>query len=137
MSPTGAAEVTAPSPISAAEAMSPSPTSAVPSGTSLLSLPYIPLSISLSVHGGYDDNFRTQQSANGSFFTSGALSALYNLPGTVTQVTVRSGGNITYYPEQSGGGQANNVNAFVNGTIIHNVSERLKLDATVYATYRY
>jgi hypothetical protein len=134
------------SPISttATQAGVPGPASAVPSGTSLRSAAYVPLTISLSVHEGFDDNFRTMQSAQGSWYTSPAVSLLYNLPGTATQVNVHSGASFTYYSGQGRGGggggqgqgQGNNINAYVNSTIIHEVSQRLKLEANLYAAYR-
>jgi len=127
------------SPISttATQAGVPGPASAVPSGISLRSTAYVPLSISLSVHEGFDDNFRTMQSARGSWFTSPAVSLLYNLPGTATQINVHSGASFTYLDQGSGGGgQRNNINAHVNSIIIHDVSQRLKLEANIYAAYR-
>jgi len=130
------------SPISttATQAGVPGPASAVPSATSLRSATYVPLSISLSVQGGFDDNFRTMQSAHGSWFTSPAVSLLYNLPGTATRINVHSGASFTYYPDQGGagggGGQGNNINAYLNSTIVHDVSERFKLEASIYAAYR-
>jgi len=121
----------------------PGPVSAVPSGISLRSQAYVPLRISLSLQGGFDDNFQTTQSAQGSWFTTPAVSFLYDLPGTSTQLIVHGDANYTYYLNQgsSGGGtagsqQSDNINVDVGTTIIHNVSERLKLEATLYAAYR-
>src|SRR5438105_11932591 len=132
------------SPISttATQAGVPGPASARPSGISLRSTAYVPLTISLSVHEGFDDNFRTMQSARSSWYTSPAVSLLYSLPGTATQVKVHSGVSFTYYYAGQGsgggggGGQRNDINAYVDSTIIHEVSPRLKLEADIYAAYR-
>ena len=119
------------------------PASAVPSGISLRSAAYTPLTISLALNGGLDENFRTTQSATSSWFTNPAVSLLYNLPGTNTQVAVGAGASFTYYLDQGnssggsgGGSQKNDIDLHVDSIISHSVSERLKLDANVYATYR-
>ncbi|PYL63362.1 MAG: hypothetical protein DMF25_10710, partial [Verrucomicrobia bacterium] len=93
-------------PTTATQAGVPGPASARPSGISLRSTAYVPLTISLSVHEGFDDNFRTMQSARSSWYTSPAVSLLYSLPGTATQVKVHSGVSFTYYyaGQGSGGG---------------------------------
>ena len=116
--------------------------SAVRSGISLRSdAAYLPLTITLSLFEGFDDNFRTNQSAQGSWFTNPAVGVLYNLPGTSTQVAVNAGASFTYYLSQGnssggGGSQNNDIDLFVDSIISHSVSERLKLEADVYATYR-
>jgi len=84
------------------------------------------------------------QSAQGSWFTTPAVSLLYNLPGTATRINVHSNASFTYYSGQGsgggggggGGGQRNDINAYVKSTIIHEASPRLKLEANIYASYR-
>ena len=120
----------------------PGPASAVPSGISLRSADYLPLTISLSLHQGYDENFRTMQSGSGSWFTNPAGSLVYNLPGTITQIALYAGSSFTYYWQgnSNGGGgfgsQRNDINSYVRSIISHSVSERFKLELTLYATYR-
>ena len=127
------------SPIStiATEPGLPRPASAVPSGISLRSKTHVPLTISLSLYQGFDDNFATTQSGQGSWFTNPAVSILYNLPGTITQVGVDAGASFTYYEgNSSGGSRRNDINLHGTSIISHSVSERLKLEARLYATYR-
>src|SRR5262249_13195792 len=102
---------------------------------------YTPLTISLSLFEGFDDNFRTTQSGQASWFTNPAVSILYNLPGTSTQVVADGGASFTYYQGNSSGGsgggsQRNDINLHGSSLITHSVSERLKLEAKLYATYR-
>ncbi len=100
----------------------------------VFSLPHIPLSLSLSVHGGYDDNFRTSQTGQGSWFTNEGATLTYDSPGKATHLGLRAGADLTYYPDQTG--RTDNINAYIDASFLHNVSQRLKLDASVYATYR-
>lgn len=103
--------------------------------SSVLSLPHIPLNVSIFTHGGYDDNFRTSQAARGSWFTEGGGNLVYDLPTVTTHLTLTAGADVTYFIDQNNG-QTDNVNAYISGLLIHNVSERLKLDANVYVAYR-
>lgn len=112
-----------------------SSTSAGADDSTVFALPHIPLSLSLSTHGGYDDNFRTSQPAKGSWFTNEGVTLTYDSPGKATHLNLRSGADLTYYPDQSGG-QTDNINTYISASLVHNVSTRLKLDANVYATYR-
>lgn len=100
----------------------------------VFSLPHIPLSLSLSVHGGYDDNFRTSQTGQGSWFTNEGATLTYDSPGKATHLGLRAGADLTYYPDQTG--RTDNINAYIDASFLHSVSQRLKLDAAVYATYR-
>ncbi len=76
-------------------------------------LPHIPLSLSLSAHGGYDDNFRTSQAARGSWFTNEGATLTFDSPGKATHLGVRAGAYLTYYPDQSGG-QTDNINSYID-----------------------
>lgn len=112
------------------------PTVAAPNDEdSGFAFPKIPLSLSIFANGGYDNNFRTSQSAQGSWFTTEGVSLSYDSPGTATQLKLHSGADLTYYPDQSGG-RTDNINAYADASLKHNVSTRLTLDAIVYATYR-
>jgi hypothetical protein len=103
--------------------------------TTAFSLPHIPLTIELFTHGGYDDNVGTSQSAQSSWFVNGGGSLFYDLPNATTHVTVKAGADASYFFEHTSG-QQDDVNVYIDGTLVRNVSERLKLDATLYATYR-
>lgn len=102
-------------------------------GVDLLSR--FPVNFSLAVNGGYDANFRTSGAAQGSWFTNEGVTLSYNLPNERTPLRLRSGADLTYYPDQASG-QTNRVNAYLDLSLTHNISSRLKLDASVYATYR-
>lgn len=112
-----------------------SPTEATPGDTTVLALGRVPLSLSLVARGGYDTNSRTSQSSQGSWFSSGAGILTYDLPGTVTQLKLDSGADISYYPDQNTS-LTDNINTYVDAFLVHNVSERLRLSASAYATYR-
>ena len=103
------------------------------SGVNILSS--LPFHFSLGVHGGYDDNFGTTASRNSSFFTTGTGNISYDLYREQTQIDLRTGGALTYFYDQTSA-QNSNVDAFVDLSVVHDVSARLKLTATVDATYR-
>ncbi len=103
--------------------------------TGAFSLPHIPLSFSLFTRDGYDDNSGTSGAAKGSWFTDEGLSLAYNLSTLRTHLNLRSGADITYYPDQTSG-QRNDVNSYLNLLLTYNISVRLKLDTSLYATYR-
>jgi hypothetical protein len=97
--------------------------------TDAFSLPHVPLSLSLFTREGYDDNSRTSETAQGSFFTNEGITLSYNLP---THLKLRSGADLTYYPDRTGG----RLNTYLDLSLAYNVSPRLKLNASVNATYR-
>jgi len=118
--------------------VNPTSSSSTASGdASVFSLPHVPLTIELFTHGGFDDNVGTSQSssAQSSFFVNGGGSLFYDLPTVTTHVTVKAGADATYYFQHTNG-QQDDVNVYINGSLLHNVSARLKLEATLYATYR-
>lgn len=102
-------------------------------GVDLLSR--FPVRFSLSVRGGYDANFRTSGAAQGSWFTNEGVTLSYDLPNERTPLRLRSGADLTYYPDKTSG-RTDRVNAYLDLSLTHNISSRLKLDASVYATYR-
>ena len=111
------------------------PTDTGSDDSSSLSLPHIPLTISLSAHGGYDDNFRTLQQSKGSWYTNGGGSLLYDLPTRSNHFSLRAGADVTYFLDHTNG-RKDSINAYISTSLIRNVSERLKLAANAYATYR-
>ncbi len=112
------------------------PDTTVPAGdeTGAFSLPRIPLSLSLFTRDGYDDNSRTLGSGQGTWFTDEGITLSYNLSTLKTQLNLRSGADLTYYPDQTG--RRNRVNAYLDLSVTENISLRLKLDSSVYAAYR-
>src|SRR5439155_19991049 len=56
-------------------------------------------------------------------------------PGTVTRLKLRSGADLTYRPDQSES-LTDNINAYIDGSVAHQVSERLGVNGSVYGTYR-
>src|SRR5438094_451675 len=119
----------------AVEVPSADSTETAPDDTTVLPFARIPLSLSLFVRGGYDNNFQTSQSAQGSWFTNEGATLSYDLPGTATRLKLRSGVDLTYRPDQSES-LTDNINAYIDGSVIHQVSERLGLNGSVYCTYR-
>ena len=98
------------------------------SGTLLF--PHVPFRLSLLSRVGYDDNFATSHSSMGSLFINDGISLTYDLPSTDTRVSLRSGGDFSYYPEQTGS-QNNNVNAYLNAMLGRKLSERLRTLARI------
>ena len=115
------------------------PTSSSSDATSdesgVFAVPKVPLSVSVFAHGGYDDNYRTTQSAQGSVFTNAGVTIGYDSPQRVDHFNIRTGADITYYPSGNNG-QQDNVNAYLSGGLTRHPSERMKLDLNVYAAYR-
>ena len=103
------------------------------SGADLLSR--LPFHFSLGVHGGYDDNVDASGAERGSWFTNGGVSLSYDLPSERTRLNLRAGADLTYYPDETMG-RTNDVNAYVDLSLTHSISTRLKLSASVDATYR-
>jgi Putative beta-barrel porin 2 len=93
------------------------------------------LHFTLGLRGGYDTNTGTSASQSGSFYTTESASVSYNFPGQQTQLDLLAGGALTDFVSGTSGGR-NEVNSYLSLTVSHNYSTRLKLDASVYATYQ-
>ena len=98
----------------------------------------LPIQLSLSIAGGYDDNpgtnSSTSSSGGGSVFTSGALLFGYGLKNGRTKLDFTANAGATYYPDLSG--QNYDLNEYVRLLLKHDISQRLTLDMAFDAAYR-
>jgi hypothetical protein len=92
----------------------------------------LPIRLSLSMRGGYDDNAVTTGGGSGSLFTSENIALSYSLRKERTQLSVNSGAGIVYFAERATG----RVNSYLNLALSHNVSLRLRLAISAYAAYQ-
>jgi hypothetical protein len=101
----------------------------------------LPFRVSASVRGGYDDNITTasvdrQESA----FTNGSITLTYDFGSPRTQLSLQTGGGLTYYWDQSQSTFNNNQDYDVNGylglSLKHKASPRLTFDVSAYVTYQ-
>jgi len=102
-------------------------------GASLLSP--LPLHLVLSIDGGYDDNVPTSTTARGSLYTDGKVILSYDRKGVQDQVSLIAIAGGTYFADATGATPYDvdtSLALFVN----HNVSERLKLTASIYGAYK-
>lgn len=99
-------------------------------GISLISP--LPFHLSLGAHVGYDNNSRTSAGGGGSFFTRENAALSYALHKERTQLDIRSGASLYYFTKRT----TAQVNSFLDVSLVHNLSLRLKLDASAYAAYR-
>lgn len=94
-----------------------------------------PISLSLSLDGGYDTNTTTSNHGQGSEFTRGIVDLLYSAGKGRWGVTITGGTDVTYFAEG-----ASNPNPEVNGhlqlTAHYNVSSRLMLTAALDGEYQ-
>ena len=103
-------------------------------GASLLSP--LPLHLSLKIEEGYDDNLATTtRGGGGSLFTDGKITLSYDRRDGRTQVSLISVAGGTYYTDARGT-TPYDVDTSLALFLSHNVSERLKLAASVYTAYR-
>jgi Putative beta-barrel porin 2 len=91
----------------------------------------LPFQLTLATYAGYDDNVATSSGGGGSSFTNDKVTLSYNFDNTRTQLTMLSVGGIKYYLDGR-----TDVDTNLDMSLIHNVSVRLKLAATVYVAYR-
>lgn len=106
-------------------------------GPGMTLLTKLPVHLSLSVSGGYDDNVNlASSSGQGSWFTNGGATLSYNLSDQATSVTLNSGAHIIYYPDQISGAQKNDLNTYLNLLATHSISLRLKLNTSLFAAYQ-
>ena len=103
-------------------------------GPSLLSP--LPLHLSLKIDEGYDDNVATTtRGGGGSLFTDGKITLSYDRRDVRTQVSLISVAGGTYFTDARGT-TPYDVDTSLALFLSHNVSERLKLAASVYAAYK-
>ncbi len=95
------------------------------------SLASLPLRISTSIEGGYDNNSGTTQQGQGSAFTSAQVTLAYGRQWGATQLgLVAGGGGVINFASRT------DENAFLDFSLNHDVSERLILHLDVYTSYQ-
>ena len=99
------------------------------------------LRLSLSVVGGYDDNVNASTGAStsstggsGSLYTSDNASLSYRFGTPRTQVSLTTGGGITYYFDRPAAGY--NPTGYLGLSLTHKPSERMTLSLSVFASYQ-
>lgn len=97
-----------------------------------------PFHVSVSVRGGFDDNVTTSKdNRQESWFTNAGIALTYDFGSPRTQLSLQVGGGATYYWEHlRGDNQDYDVNAYVSLSLLHKVSPRFTINATIYATYQ-
>jgi hypothetical protein len=95
---------------------------------------HFPLHVLFGIDAGYDDNGDTTNQGHGSSFTTGHVGLFYNLGHERTRLTVRSGADVTYFPDLTT--RTYDVNTYLNLSLSHNVSRRLLLDASISTVYQ-
>ncbi len=98
------------------------------------------LRLSVSVIGGYDDNVNASSSGgstsstggSGSSYTSENASLSYTFGTPRTQVSLTTGGGITYYLDRTG----YNPNGYLALALTHKPSQRMTLSLSVFASYQ-
>src|SRR5438445_269845 len=94
----------------------------------------LPIHLYLSVYEGYDDNPLTTSSASGSLFTSGSLTLSYGLNNVRTKVDLTASAGATYYSELNN--RTYDKNDYIRLSIVHDISQRLNISASINAAYR-
>lgn len=105
-------------------------------GKSIVPLFRIPLQITVSANGGYDENVNTVSSGDGggSIFTSANISAEYRFGTSRTQGTLRAQTGLTYYPDVSN--NQYDPNLALDLTVNHQANRRLTVNAAIHASYQ-
>jgi hypothetical protein len=95
-----------------------------------------PLNISMSVHGGYDDNVNTAPSGSeqSSLFSTVGLVVGYNLDSPRTKVSLASNFGFTYYSNVDSNAFEPNLN--ITLTLNHKVSPRLGISVSSFTVYQ-
>lgn len=97
--------------------------------------PQLPFRWSVTTNVGYDDNPDTLPNGHGSPFTQATISLSKDLRNERTQLTmVATGGVVHYFDRQVG--PPTDYNGALDLSLRHNLSERLTLGASIYATYQ-
>ncbi len=99
------------------------------------------LTLSTSVVGGYNDNVNASTGAStsstggsGSLYTSDNASLSYTFGTPRTQVSLTTGGGVTYYFDQPAAGY--NPTGYLGLSLTHKPSERMTLSLSVFASYQ-
>ncbi len=94
----------------------------------------LPVKVTVSVSGGYDDNPNGETSPHGSAFVGANLGLSYDFGTLRTRASLRTGTGFTYFSSLSSNQYDPNI--FLNLTLTHQVSLRMTLDVTVNLTYQ-
>jgi hypothetical protein len=99
------------------------------------------LTLSTSVVGGYNDNVNASTGAStsstggsGSLYTSDNASLSYRFGTPRTQVSLTTGGGVTYYFDRPAAGY--NPTGYLGLSLTHKPSERMTLSLSVFASYQ-
>ena len=98
-----------------------------------------PFRVSVSLRGGYDDNVNTTAfDEQGSAFVSIGGTVAYNFGSPRTQLSLTTGGGLTYYLDDIQGNNGDNydANIYLSLAATHKATPRLTLAASVYASYQ-
>ncbi len=95
----------------------------------------LPVKISVSVNGGYDDNPNGGSSgSSGSAFVGAGLNLSYDFGTLRTRASLQSGTGFTYFPDLTS--NRYDPNLFLNLSVTHQVNLRATLTAAVSVSYR-
>jgi hypothetical protein len=94
-----------------------------------------PVSLSVWLQGGYDDNVLTSTNAHGSLFTSGNMALGYQFGSPRTRLTLSAGGGLSYYFDRPGNSKLDE-NAFLDLSLSQKATPRLTLGALLHVAYQ-
>ena len=100
-----------------------------------------PFRVSVSVRGGYDDNVNTSKiNKQDSTFTNGSAAITYDFGSPRTQLSLQTGGGVTYYWDHLRNIGINNndydFNVYLGLQVVHKLSPRLTWTSNDYLTYQ-
>jgi hypothetical protein len=115
-----------------------------PGGAALAFPSRLPFHLTLALSAGYDDNVNSgsggssisNQTSNqtGSPFVNGSLALGYEFGTPRTRVSLQTGGSITYYTDNQGGGGPE-YSGYLGLQFTHKASTRMTLGASLYVIY--
>ncbi|MGI9087627.1 MAG: outer membrane beta-barrel protein [Chthoniobacterales bacterium] len=109
--------------------------SASDGGRAIIPLWRVPVHISVSANGGYDENVNTlANSAQGSVFTAANITADYGFGTSRTRGSLHAGTGVTYYPDLSTNRYDPNVS--VDLTVTHQANLRLSVNGALSMSYQ-
>lgn len=111
-------------------------TSSTPTGPRLLPFERLPFRVTVSVEGGYDTNVGTSSGDDlGTFFSSASVALSYGFGTERTRATLSWATHATYYSNDYGDSFDVDPQSALQLSLSHAVSERLNLNAGIYAYY--
>ena len=108
----------------------------VASDNAELALPArLPFHVAVTISGGYDDNINTSSvDPVGSAFLNALIGLNYRLGKPGTQMSLQTGGGVTYYFDRPGEGDSD-YNGYLGFQLTEKLSPRMTFGASLYATY--